>query len=527
MQKFNYPPSNAAGLQPQPDICFANGHLYFALPTAAGLDVYQDGALMVRYQPGCWPRFGPNAILAYKDISTQCLAVSTSGTTPVFCQGNSPICWSAQGVLAVNATTDNEVWADTWPMTPGPPPIRTADAAGLAQFLSSSLISWNEMNALYRPEHGSQPLCLSPSLWIGQAESGGIQITLNGVTGVLEPGTATNDPRGCVLPDGSLALICWHQGSQGSLGWTVWMGVTAADLQSVDAIPPVVPYPESRILAAFLHQNAMGQRPTWCNAWIDEGLGGGELIGDHGQHWTVVDVEQNPEARHKSPACYIGTFDRLVVVKVRNPYDIRAVEIYREPNESDSAFETRAYAYHVALYNADSITPIAFITNNTTRLLTLTERDVQAAQAILSRFDLPMFVFEWQRPFQVEATNAQFTAIRNGQPCPPQILPPPDPEPDMPVPKQFKNEQEKKAFCNIVGQRYGKRRHTPPSADDVHPDTGLSDNGQHVWGFFDKLPSNFGIPQTNSILDGIDDVEAGASDAQIAASFAYENPVYL
>lgn len=437
MTRTDFPPSV------HPDVCIVNDVTYVALTMDDGLRVYANTFALYSldriFPAGDWPRFfaHPDGVLvAYKTRDDNALTVANVTTGVVTRTGvsafwNSPICWRDDGLLCVQATADCQVWGGVWPALPAGPAIRQGVGTGLAQWLDGKLWTWDEMNNEYDAIYGSQNVWLSGDgvETTGEYQDGGILVDLPGVPngrGVLAPFTMTNDPRPALAPDGSLSIVHWVQGSQGSVGTVLYEGVTAADLvvNPERPVPPIVPLTGPRIFGTFYDPHYEGAAPTWQNASIVPTSGASVLLGQDGQRWTVCDLEQTPGQILPSPACYIGTPASFVTLNLNNDYDLRFVELYRDPAMSDQDF--LAYAQHVisAMEEVDPRTAIGIITNNTTRLgpagPTLSERNVLAAQALLSRFGTHVLVFATGRQGEVVATHDQYTQWRNGQPCPPQ-----------------------------------------------------------------------------------------------------------
>lgn len=312
-------------------------------------------------------------------------------------------------------------------------------------------------------------------------------------------------------------------------------------------IPPIEPLTRKAIFGAFLSASVDGTVPSWANAYIDEGSGGSKLIGDAGQAWAICDLEQTPGAVIASPACYIGANSSAFTHLHGSPnyqYDLYALEVYRNPGMTDDEFS--AYA-STALGPMPA--PTVIITNSTTRIgangPTLTPRDVQAAQSLLSRFGYQVLVFEYGRAGEVPETAAQFTVWRNHQPCQAQVLPPTPPNPEPPQPQPPEPEMPYKtfsvpskaapdyiAYMNDVGQRVGPYLNVP--TNNPAPDTGFTSAGQAVnecydlWDAAQQKLGNGGatIPSANIMSQiTIDRKAKNLSADAVSASLIHEVPL--
>jgi len=239
-----------------PDVLIAkDGSTYVALPMPGQLIILRNGAFQAQLIPGgTWPRFCEHVdgvLVAYKNAETNALDVcnvTAGGIThtglPAFY--NSPLCWREDGYLSVQATDlPISVWGGLWPALPAAPAIRQGVGTGLAQWLNGELKTWDELGVTV------QPVYLTGAS-VQQAQEGGVQITLGSATGVLEPGTYSNNPRPALAADGSLTFVYWTQDGHGATSTVLYQGVTAADLQpALPSVESVQPFAGARAFGAF------------------------------------------------------------------------------------------------------------------------------------------------------------------------------------------------------------------------------------------------------------------------------------
>lgn len=171
--------------------------------------------------------------------------------------------------------------------------------------------------------------------------------------------------------------------------------------------------------------------PTWANCEIDESAGGSVLVGPQGQRWQVYDAEKmlGPTSPFIAK-CIFGPVANLARLPfVPTPYDLLFAYCVPQVGESlDSmreVFSANLEAERELWPNVPTGCVCYIRTNNL-----LSELDVANGIQACSELDCPVLIFRaWGSDVPQSAID-RVTYWRNGQPCPPQVLPPNPPPKD-------------------------------------------------------------------------------------------------